>query len=165
MMRSLAVTASLLVSVVALTGCSKSAGHSADTPGATSASIPDDQNLEGTWKMQRAVLNGQPLMNDVRWTFDGDTLTIVLGGNQEGGVRSHFELGTGGRPDTILIKQFNNPLAAQGYSGGSYTGIFKMTGDRLRVTYDMTGRQYPTNFDAGKGLMRMAYEFKREATQ
>ena len=165
-MQNATLTASLLVTVLAFTGCSKSAGRSAETSAATSASTPDDQNLEGTWKMERAVLNGQPLMNEVRWTFDGDTLTIMVGRKEEaGGIRSHFELGTGGRPDTILIKQFNNPLAAQGYTGGSYTGVFKVTGDKLRVTYDMTGRQYPKSFDAGKGSMRMAYEFRRDTTQ
>ena len=91
-------------------------------------------------------------------------MTVVLKGNYEGGVKSQYQLGTGDRPNSILIKSFDNPLAAQGYSGGSYTGIYKLSGDKLRVCYDMGGRKYPKSFDAPKGSGFMTYEFTREKT-
>ena len=163
------VTLLLLVAVLASAGCSKSARASAGAPGSPEDSIQssadDQQKLQGTWKMDRAMFNGQPMMNDVRWIFDGDRMTVVLKGNYEGGVKADFQLGTGDRPNTILIKAFDNPLANQGYYGGSYTGIYKLSGDKLRVCYDMTGRQYPKSFDAGKGSLRMTYEFTREKTE
>jgi uncharacterized protein (TIGR03067 family) len=163
------VTILLLAVVLASTGCSKTARASAAAPGApedsTQASADDQQKLQGTWRMQSAMYNGQPLMNDVRWIFDGDHMTVVLKGNYEGGVKGNFQLGTGDAPNTILIKYFDNPLANQGYYGGSYTGIYKLSGDKLRVCYDMTGRQYPKSFDAGKGSLRMTYEFTREKTE
>src|SRR6516225_11773509 len=102
-----------LASVLLSTCCTRSAPVSAagesspDQPApSTSATIPadDQQKLQGTWKMDSAVLNGQPLMNDVRWVFDGDSMTVVMNGNYQGGVRSHYELGTGDSPNTILIK-------------------------------------------------------------
>lgn len=166
-MRSLTIL--LLGFALASTGCSKTARASAGAPGSveesTQTPADDQESLQGTWKMERAMYNGQPMMNDVRWVFDGDHMTIVLKGNYEGGVRTQFQLGTGDRPNTILIKSFDNPLANQGYYGGSYTGIYKLSGDKLRVCYDMTGRQYPKSFDAGKGSLRMTYEFTREKTE
>lgn len=158
----------LLVGICACVGCSRSARVSAagqSTAGeATSSIAADHQNLQGAWKMNSAMFNGQPIMNDVRWIFDGDTMTVVLGGNYEAGVKASFELGTGDAPKTIMIKTVGNPLASKGYYGGLYTGIYKLSGDKLRVCYDMTGRQYPKSFDAGKNSMRMTYEFTRERT-
>ena len=167
MMRILTVL--LLAVSIFSAGCSRSAPVSSaaqSSPEQSTSTIAEDhEKLQGTWKMDRATLNGQAMMNDVRWVFDGDHMTIVLRGNYQGGVRSEFQLGTGDSPNTILIKYFNNPLANQGYTGGSYTGIYKLSGDKLKVCYDITGRQYPKTFDAGKGTGRMSYEFTREKTE
>jgi uncharacterized protein (TIGR03067 family) len=165
-MRALAVL--LLAVSMFSAGCSQSAPASAvahSSPEQSTSTVAEDhEKLQGTWKMDRATFNGQAMMNDVRWVFEGDHMTVVLGGNYQGGVRAEFQLGMGDSPNTILIKSFDNPLAAQGYAGGSYTGIYKLSGDNLRVCYDMTGRQYPKTFDAGKGTGRMSYEFTREKT-
>ncbi len=173
MMRTLTIL--LLAGLLVATGCSRSkpaagtqspAEQSASTTEQATATTADDhENLQGTWKMERATFNGQALMNDVRWVIDSEYLTIVLKGNYQGGVKAQYELGTGDAPNTIRIKMFDNPLADKGYYGGSYTGIYKLSGDKLRVCYDMTGRQYPKSFDAGKGSMRMDYEFTREKTE
>ena len=166
-MRILAIP--LLTVFALLAGCSRSASVSSGAQSSSEQSpstiAEAHEKLQGTWKMDRATFNGLAMMNDVRWVFDGDHMTVVLKGNYNGGVRSEFQLGTGDSPNTILIKSFDNPLASQGYSGGSYTGIYKLSGDRLKVCYDMSGRQYPKNFDAGKGTGRMSYEFTREKTE
>jgi uncharacterized protein (TIGR03067 family) len=157
-----------LAGVLVSTGCSRNAPVSAAGPSAseqsTTSTAGDQQKLQGTWKMDRATFNGMPMMNDVRWVFDGDQVTVVLQGNYQGGVKAHYQLGTGESPNTMLIKYFNNPFAAQGYAGGSYTGIYKVSGDKLRVCYDMGGRRYPKSFDAPKGSGFMTYEFTREKT-
>jgi len=157
-----------LTAFTLLAGCSRSTSVASGAQSSSEQSpltiAEAHEKLQGTWKMDRATFNGQPMMNDVRWVFDGDHMTVVLRGNYNGGVRSEFQLGTGDSPNTILIKYFDNPLASQGYTGGSYTGIYKLSGDKLKVCYDMTGRQYPKNFDAGKGTGRMSYEFTREKT-
>lgn len=113
--------------------------------------------------MERAIFNGQVMIIEVRWVFDSDHVMVVLGGNTRG-MQSEFQLGTGDSPNTIPLKLFNNPLASQGFAGGSFTGIYELSGDKLRVCYDMTGLQYPKNFDAGKGARRTSYEFTREKT-
>jgi len=172
MMRT--VTALFLGGALFLTGCSRSktvAEGTANAPESSAATeratstTDDHENLQGTWKMQGAIFNGQRMMNDVRWIFDGDRLSIVLQGNYQGAVKAEYQLAIGESPNTIRIKLFENPLADKGYYGGSYTGIYKLSGDKLKVCYDMTGRQYPTNYDAAKGSMRMSYEFTREKTE
>ena len=165
-MRTLTVL--LLAGSMFSTGCSRSAPASAaaaqSSPEQSTSSIAKDHDrLQGTWKMDRAILNGQVMISEVRWVFDGDHVMVVLGGNTSG-MQSEFQLGTGDSPNTILLKLFNNPLASQGFAGGSFTGIYKLSGDKLRVCYDMTGLQYPKNFDAGKGTRRISYEFTREKT-
>jgi uncharacterized protein (TIGR03067 family) len=166
MMRVLTIT--LLAGSLFLAGCSRNLAASAAAQSspeqATSTIAEDHEKLQGTWKMERATFNGQTVMKDIRWVFDGDHMTIVSEGKYENGMRSEFQLGAGDSPNTILIKYLDNPLAYQGVTGGSYTGIYKLSGDKLRVCYDMTGRQYPKNFDAPKGTGRISEEFTREKT-
>jgi uncharacterized protein (TIGR03067 family) len=175
MMRILTIL--LLACSMFLAGCSRSAPALAATKSLAAQSSPepststieeDHEKLQGTWKMVRGTYDGlafDGVTNDVRWVFDGDHMTIVLNGYYEGGRRTEFQLDTGDSPNTILIKVFNNPLADKGYTGGSFTGIYKLSGDKLRVCYDMTGLKYPKNFDASKGTNRMSYEFTRERTE
>jgi uncharacterized protein (TIGR03067 family) len=94
----------------------------------------------------------------VRWTFSGDQVTVEVHGARE---TSQFKVGVGG-PRTIFVKHHDNPLAGQGWIGGTLTGIYELSGDRLRVCYAMTGRSYPKRFDASKGSRRIIYEFVRE---
>lgn len=166
-MRTLTIL--LLAGLMFSAGCSRSAPAAAtaqSSPEQAASTIAEDhEKLQGTWKMDRATFNGQGVTKDIRWVFDGDHMTIVSGGNYQNGMRSEFQLGTGESPNTILIKYLDNPLAYQGVTGGSYTGIYKLSGDKLRVCYDMTGRHYPKNFDAPKGTGRISEEFTREQTE
>jgi len=43
-----------------------------------------------------------------------------------------------------------------------FMGIYELSGDRLRICFDMTGRQYPKTLDASKGSRRSINEFMRE---
>ena len=163
-MRTLTIL--LLAGCMFSAGCSRNATASAaaqsSTDQSTSTIAEDHDKLQGTWKMDRATFNGQAVTKDIRWVFDGDNMTIVSEGKNT--MRSEFQLGTGESPNTIRIKYLDNDLANLGVTGGSYTGIYKLSGDKLRVCYDMTGRQYPKNFDAPKGTGRISEEFTREKT-
>ena len=160
------LTLLLLAGSMFLAGCSRStpalATAQSSPEQSTSTIAEDHEKLQGTWKMDHVTFNGQEGTKDIRWVFDGDHITIVSGGNTT--MRSEFQLGTGDSPNTIRINYLNNFLAYQGATGGSYTGIYKLSGDKLRVCYDLTGRQYPKNFDAPKGTGRISEEFTREKT-
>lgn len=165
-MRTLTVL--LMAGLMFSAGCSRSAPALAaaqSSPEQPASTIAEDhEKLQGTWKMDHAILNGQRITKDIRWVFDGDHMTIVSEGNYQNGMRSEFQLGTGDRPNTILIMYLHNYWAYQGATGGSYTGIYKLSGNKLRVCYDLTGQQYPKNFDAPKGSGRISEEFTREKT-
>ena len=84
----------LLAGSLVLAGCShsKMAGtansQEASADQVASSTADDHEKLQGTWKMDGAVFNGQQIMNDVRWVIDSDHLTIVLKGNTQGVVRA-----------------------------------------------------------------------------
>ena len=141
----------LIGGLLVVSGCSQ---------GLSSASTPeqDTQKLQGSWKLTQGTYDGETISDNVRWTFSGDQVSVEVHGGLE---TSQFKLGVGG-PRTIFVKHHDNPLAGQGWIGGTLTGIYELSGDRLRVCYDMTGRSYPKRFDASKGSRRIIYEFVRE---
>jgi uncharacterized protein (TIGR03067 family) len=143
------VTLALLAALLILPGCSN-AGSS--TP------AEDAQNLQGSWKLISATCEGESISDDVRWTFDGDQVIVAAHGSQE---KSQFKLGTAGR-NTIFVKHHDNPLAGQGFIGGTLTGIYSLAGDRLRFCYDLSGQHYPKTFEAKKGSRQIVYELARD---
>ena len=145
----------LLASLLALMGCSGVTSSSGSDP------VADSQKLQGTWKLTGATYDGDSISEDVRWTFDGDQISVTVHGTEE---KSHFRLGTGG-PNTIWVKHHDNPLVGQRFFGGTLTGIYELSGDRLRVCYDLTGRQYPKRFEAWKGSRQVVYELAREGAR
>jgi uncharacterized protein (TIGR03067 family) len=118
----------------------------------------DAKKMQGTWKVTGAFENGEKASGDATLTIRGDKYTMSANGVDE---ESTFTLGTGG-PHTIRVFHHENPLASQGYYGGTLTGIYELSGDRLRICYDGTGRTYPQSFDASAGSHRLIFEFARE---
>jgi uncharacterized protein (TIGR03067 family) len=147
-----ALTIVLVGSLLVMNGCSNSGLLTVYSP------EEDAKKMQGSWKLTGATYNGQSVFDDARLTISGDTYSMELHGIQESSV---FKLGTGG-PHTIWAFHHDNPLATQGFYGGTFTGIYELSGDRLRICFDMTGRQYPKTFDASKGSRRSINEFVRE---
>ncbi|HKR28676.1 MAG TPA: TIGR03067 domain-containing protein [Acidobacteriaceae bacterium] len=114
--------------------------------------------MQGTWRITAAYENGQQASGDATLTIAGDKYTMSANGVDE---QSTFTLGTGG-PHTIRVFHHDNPLASQGFYGGTLTGIYELSGNRLRICFDGTGRTYPTSFDASAGSHRLIFEFTRE---
>ena len=124
-----------------LNGCS--------TAGLSSAYSPkeDAKKMQGSWKLTGAIYNGQTMdgaaIGDTRLSVSGDQYAMSHNGTTES---STFALGVSG-PRTIRVFHHENPLASQGFYGGTLTGIYELSGDRLRICFDMTGRQYPKSFN------------------
>jgi len=159
----------LLASSLALLGCSHSnspgdrvqasSGGIGSVFGSSTDPVADAQNLQGAWKLTGATYDGRPMHNDVRWVVDGDHYTIHLGQSEE---TWQFKLDSGSGHNQISAKHHDNPLASQGYTGGTLTGIYELSGDKFRVCFDMTGRQFPKSFSAQQGSRQIIYEFARE---
>jgi uncharacterized protein (TIGR03067 family) len=146
------LTVVLISSLLVMDGCSNA--------GLSSVYRPDEdaKKMQGSWKLTGAIFNGEPMLEDARLTIDGDKYVMTVHGID---TPSTFKLGIGG-PHTIWVFHHENPLASQGFYGGTFTGIYELSGDRLRICFDMTGRQYPKTLDASKGSRRSINEFMRE---
>ena len=147
------LTAILACSLLAMSACSPARdlpAHSLEQ---------DAKKLEGKWKLTRAIFSGQRLSGDASLTISGDQYIMVYEGNLTPSV---FKLGTAG-PNTIWVFHHDeSPFGNQGFWGGTLTGIYELSGDRLRICFDLTGRTYPKKFEAGKGSGRGIFEYKRE---
>ena len=145
------------IGILFLNGCSTGGTFSAYSP------EEDAKKMQGSWKLTGATYNGQRMaeeaIGDTRLTISGDRHTMIHNGSAES---STFSLGVAG-PRTIRVFHHENPLASQGFYGGTLTGIYELSGDRLRICFDVTGRQYPKSFDATRGSRRIIYEFVRES--
>lgn len=141
-----------LGSLLLMNACSKSGFLSTYNP------AEDAKKMQGTWKLKSATWNGEPQTGDASLTIDGDKYTTTYNGSDSHSV---FKLGTAG-PRTIWVFHHENPLASQGFWGGTLTGIYELSGDRLRICFDLTGRTYPKSFDASKGSGRGIFEYQRE---
>src|SRR5262249_49500494 len=130
--------------------------HGCSTDGTFSAYRPekDAKKMQGSWKLTGATYNGQRMgedaIADTRLTITGDQYTMTHNGAAES---STFTLGVGG-PRTIRVLHHENPLASQGFYGGTLTGIYELSDNRLRICLDVTGRQYPRSFDASQSSRR-----------
>jgi uncharacterized protein (TIGR03067 family) len=146
------LTLVLIGNLLVMNGCSNAgllSVYSADE---------DAKKMQGSWKLTGATFNGESMFDDARLTIDDEQYTMTVRGID---TPSTFKLGIGG-PHTIRVFHHENPLASQGFYGGTFTGIYELSGDRLRICFDMTGRQYPKTFDASKGSRRSINEFVRE---
>lgn len=151
-----ASTIVLVASLLVTSGCSHAMSSSGSSP------TDDARNLQGTWKFTGGTYDGDPIPQEsARWIFEGDSVTVMAQGSQE---KSQFKLGTTG-PNTIWVKHHDNPLASKGFIGGTLTGIYELSGDNLRLCYDLTGQQYPKTFDAKKGSRKIVYELEREKSR
>ncbi len=146
------LTVILVSTLLAMNACSTARDLPAHNP------EQDAKKLEGKWKLTRAIFSGQRLSGDASLTISGDQYIMVYEGNLTPSV---FKVDTAG-PNTIWVFHHENPLASQGFWGGTLTGIYELSGDRLRICFDLTGRTYPKKFEAGKGSGRGIFEYKRE---
>jgi uncharacterized protein (TIGR03067 family) len=147
---------------------------------ATPAERDDDlDNLQGTWKMVGAEYDGkkanssqelwkislggeddgdkeQKYPKEIEWVFKNDQYTIIMDGHQceVWDVR----LNSSKDPKTID----SDPSIGRVNTNVRLTGIYELTGDRLRICFDLTARGRPDNFKAAKGSRRVYYVFERQ---
>jgi uncharacterized protein (TIGR03067 family) len=152
-------TVMLVASLFVLSGCSNGGPLSTYSP------EEDAKKMQGTWTLTGATFNGERMteqaIGQTHLTIEGDRYTMTHNGTDES---STLTLGIGG-PHSIRVFHHENPLASQGFYGGTLTGIYELSGDRLRICFDLTGRQYPKTFDASKGSQRGINEFVLEKSR
>jgi len=121
-----------------------------------SSSADDMKALQGKWTLVSATENGAPQTGDMQWIVDGDAYTVRY--NQQ----------TDPTPVKITLDAGRKRIDAvhhetpAGTYGGKFKGIYELSGNTLRICYDLTGTSYPASFDAGPGSRRVIYVFRRE---
>lgn len=138
-----------------LTSCA--ANSTAEPTAGAADPAADAASWQGTWNLVSCQFNGEPEeVGDAQWIVNGDHYNIRLNGT------------TGADPYTFTLDANTKRMdvfhheTPKGTFGGSYKGIYQITGDTLKVCYDATGKQYPNSFDASFGSRQVVYQFQRE---
>ncbi len=125
--------------------------------GCKSISTADDtQKLQGTWKLVVATYDGGLQMAEMEWIVNGDHYNIRLDRHLQEDP-NFFKLDAS-RKQIDVFHHYTPP----GTYGGKLKGIYEISGDSLKVCFDLTAQQYPKSFDAKRGSRQLIYEFRRE---
>ena len=114
------------------------------------------KRLEGTWVAVDIEHDGgkDPAIGAAKWVIRDGRYGVYLDGQKR--ETWALKLDPTRTPKTLearfLLDQTGRRLA----------GIYELDGDTLKVCYDLTGRDFPTEFSALKGARRVCYVFRRE---
>lgn len=120
---------------------------------------PDDAKaLQGKWVPTKAELGGQPMAEDVL-----KTITLKLDNGK-------YEVHVGDKPDkgTYTVDSTTQPrsMSITGTDGPNrdktFPAIYELTGDTLRICYDLSGAKRPTDFKTTAGTKLYLVTYSRE---
>jgi uncharacterized protein (TIGR03067 family) len=117
---------------------------------------PDDaKTLQGSWKPVKAELSGQPMadtvLKSISLKLDNGRYDVLAGGASDKGT---YTLDTAAKPKGMTITGTAGPN-----NGKTFPAIYEITGDTLRICYDLSGAKRPTEFKsiAGTELYLVTY--------
>src|SRR5262245_22873966 len=116
----------------------------------------DMRAWQGTWKLVSYTENGESQTADMHWVVSGDRYTIGIG-RKDG--RDPYTFTLDPKQKRIDVYHHDTP---KGTYGGRLKGIYEISGDTLKVCYDLKGQRYPKSFDVGRGSGQVVFQFRRE---
>lgn len=129
-------------------------------PTARSGDLKDENAIQGTWLPTEAELGGSKYPDDVRKSIQlqirDDKYTVTVGGEPDKGT---ITLNSAANPKEIDI------IGAEGPNQGkTILCIYELSGDTLKICYDLSCKARPTEFKstAGTKLFLVTYERKKE---
>jgi len=114
--------------------------------------------IDGTWLPVEAELGGR--------RFPGESLKtmqlILADGKYTAKVgdvtdKGTFKLDPAARPQAIDVTGAEGPN-----KGKTFLAIYELTGDSLRICYDLEGKSRPTEFKTQRNTERFLVTYKRE---
>jgi len=128
---------------------------------AFAAGPPDDaEAVQGNWKPASAELAGQPMpeaiLKVISLKLDHGRYEVSVGGQPDRGT---YTLDSAAKPKGMTITGTEGPN-----KGRVFPAIYDITGDKLRICYDLSGAKRPTEFKsiAGTKLYLVTYSRVKE---
>ncbi len=114
--------------------------------------------LDGVWLPESAELAGQKLQDELLKTMklklaDGKYSVTVAGQTDAGTVK----LDPKAKPKTMDITGTDGPN-----KGKTFLAIYELGGDTLRICYDLSGKNRPTEFRSDKESQLFLVTYRRE---
>jgi uncharacterized protein (TIGR03067 family) len=127
-------------------------------PSARSGNQKDKSSIEGTWLPSMAELGGKMLPDEVRKTIQlvvkDDKYTVTTGKVVDQGT---IKLNPSAKPKKLDVTGTDGPN-----KGKTILAIYERDGDTLRICYDLSGKNYPTEFKTKEGTQLFLVTYKRE---
>lgn len=118
----------------------------------------DSKMLEGTWLPVEAELGGQKFPDEVRNTIKlvvkDEKYEVTVGKAVDRGT---VKLNPSAKPKEMDVTGTEGPN-----KGKTILAIYEVTGDTLRVCYDLEGKKRPTDFKTTKDTKHFLVTYKRE---
>jgi uncharacterized protein (TIGR03067 family) len=120
----------------------------------------DAKALQGTWLPSKAELSGQPMteavLKSISLKLENGRYEVFVGGQPDKGT---YTLDSSSKPKGMVITGTDGPNL-----GKTYPAIYELTGDTLRICYDLSGAKRPAEFKsiAGTQLYLVTYSRKKE---
>jgi uncharacterized protein (TIGR03067 family) len=125
---------------------------------ARSDDAKDGKTVEGTWLPSTAELAGKMFPDEVRKTIKlvvkDDKYTVTIGKDVDQGT---VKLNSTAKPKELDITGTDGPN-----KGKTILAIYERDGDTLRICYDLSGKNRPTEFKTKEGTQLFLVTYKRE---
>ena len=118
----------------------------------------DSDAIQGTWLASAAELGGKPFPEEVRksikLTLKDGKYTVTVGKNPDQGT---VRLDPSAKPKALDVIGTEGPN-----KGKTIRAIYERDGDTLRVCYDLSGKDRPTEFKTKAGTQLFLVTYKRK---
>jgi uncharacterized protein (TIGR03067 family) len=117
----------------------------------------DGKAIQGTWLPMAAELAGQEFPAEVRKTIklviDGEKYTVTVGAAVDEGT---IKLDSSKTPKTMTVTGTKGPN-----QGKTFPAIYELTGDSLKICYDLSGQAHPAEFKTKPGTQLYLVTYQR----
>lgn len=138
------------IAMVAAMACIALCGGCASTP----ALVAPDTAMSGTWLPVKAELGGKDFrfVPDFKLEVQGDRFKTLGGTKSDVGRLEFF----GGEPRAVDV------IGADGKTQGQrLPAIYRIAGNEMEITYDLSGKARPDTFVSTPGSQRFRIVYKR----
>ena len=120
----------------------------------------DAKAVQGNWKPAKAELAGNPMteavLQSISLKLDNGKYEVLVGDQPDKGT---YTLDSATKPKRMTITGTDGPN-----HGKTFPAIYELTGDTLRICYDLSGAKRPTEFKsiAGTRLYLVTYNRRKD---